>query len=127
MRYRSRIPNPAHVAPIDLVVQPGQEFESPVGLHHPELEPLDDEAKEHAARIAVELAEHAAAYQAKVSGQGPLEPQPDHRAALGLEPLPPTPAPSDEEKRIRGLLAPVVPEPTAPTKPPARRQPVTEE
>jgi hypothetical protein len=107
MRYRSRIPNPAHVAPIDLVVEPGQEFESPVGLHHPELEPLDDEALEHAAKIALELEEHAAAYQRQVTGQaasaGPL---PDHRAALGLPPLPPTPEPTDEERRIRGLPAP---------------------
>ena len=71
MRYRSHIPNPAHIADAGLLVQPGEEFDSPVGLHHPELEPLDDEAKSHVAAIEAENAGYAAEYAARVSGQGP--------------------------------------------------------
>jgi hypothetical protein len=129
MRYRSKIPNPAHVAPIGLLVQPGQEFDSPEGLFHPDLEPLDDEAKTHVAEIERQNAEHAAAYQRLVTGQAglpELAPQ-DIRAALGLEPLPPTPEPTEEERRIRGLAAAAAPEPATSTKPPARRRPTGEE
>jgi len=105
MRYRSRIPNPALVAPINRVVQPGEEFDSDLGLFHPELEPLDEEAKAHVAAVEAENAAHAAEYAAQTSGQGAAAagPLPDHRAALGLPPLPPAPEPTDEEKRIRGL------------------------
>lgn len=105
MRYQSRIPNPALVAPIGRLVQPGEEFDSDVGLFHPELVPLDDEAKAHVAAVEAENARHAAEYALRTSGQGLAEaqPMPDYRAALGLDPLPPTPEPSDEEKRIRGL------------------------
>lgn len=121
MRYRSKIPNPAHVAPIGIVVTPGQEFDSPIGLHHPELEPLDDEAKAHAEQIAAELAEHAAAYQARVTGQAEAAGPPvDYRAALGLEPLPPAPEPTPEERRIRGLPESEPPPPSM--KPPPRSQ-----
>lgn len=108
MRYQSLIPNPATVAPIGRVVHPGEEFDSEVGLFHPELVPLDDEAKAHVAAIEAENAKHAAEYAARTSGQGvesqlPEVPMSSYRAALGLPPLPPTPEPSDEEKRIRGL------------------------
>lgn len=109
MRYQSRIPNPALVAPINRVVQPGEEFDSEVGLFHPELVPLDDEAKAHVAAIEAENARHAAEHALRTSGQGVGDQLPelsptDYRAALGLPPLPPTPEPTDEEKRIRGLL-----------------------
>jgi len=76
MRYRSRIPNPAVIADIGLVVEPGQEFDSPIGLHHPELDPLDKEAKAHVARVEAENVRHAAEYQARVTGQPPPEPPP---------------------------------------------------
>lgn len=103
MRYRSMIPNPALVAPIQLMVEPGEEFDSPIGLNHPELVPLDDEAKAFAAEIAAQNEAHATAYQARI-GVPPPEGAPaevapqaakavarDYRAALGLPPLPPTP------------------------------------
>jgi hypothetical protein len=102
MRYKSFIPNPALVAPIMLTVEPGQEFDSPIGLNHPELVPLDDEAKVFAAEIAAENEAHAAAFRARIGAPPPegtpaeITPEavrsfPDYRAALGLDPLPPTP------------------------------------
>ena len=126
MRYQSRIPNRALVAPIDRWVEPGEEFDSEVGLFHPELIPLDDEAKAHVAAIEAENARHAAEYAVNTSGQGAAVAQDSsgYRAALGLSPLPPTPEPSDEEKRIRGLapLQDTVAEPTPPTTPKARKE-----
>jgi len=125
MRYRSRIPNPALIAPIGITVKPGQEFDSPAGLFHPELEPLDDEAKAHVAAIEAANAEHAARYAQETSGQGLVDPATEaaemagYRAALGLEPLPPTPAPTEEEARIRGLK-PL--QDTAAALPPATKQ-----
>ena len=82
MRYRSKLPNEAHLGlsafnlPPDqlaalgaqlgeryrLTVQPDEEFDAPAGLNHPLLEPIDDEAKAYAAAIAEQDQAHARDY-----------------------------------------------------------------
>lgn len=82
MRYRSNLPNEARLElssfrvpqeefailaaqlgeDFKLVVRPGEEFDSPGPLNHPLLEPLDAEAKAHAAQVLEQDAEHARAY-----------------------------------------------------------------
>ena len=51
-RYRSELPNPAHIAPIMLDVEPGEEFDSYEPLNHPHLVPLNDAAKQWAEELA---------------------------------------------------------------------------
>lgn len=50
-RYRSDIPNPAHIADIALVVNTGDEFDSPTPLHHGLLVPLNKAAKDAAEAV----------------------------------------------------------------------------
>src|SRR5262249_46783641 len=74
MRYRSNLPTQGHLevralalppAELDalaatlgenwkMTLDPGEEFDSPGPLNHPLLEPLDAEAKAHAAQVAAE-------------------------------------------------------------------------
>ena len=112
MRYRSKLPNEAHLGlsafnlPPDqlaalgaqlgeryrLVVQPGEEFDAPAGLNHPLLEPIDDEAKAYAAEVAEQDQAHARAYHEQ-RGASAGRPTPEF-PQLEQPPVPQEPPPS---------------------------------
>ncbi len=83
-----------------MVVRPGEEFDSPGPLHHPQLTPLDDEAKAFAAIVVEQDLEHARAYHTqwgpsenRETPEFPQIPQP---------PVPPAPGePGFQAKKVK--------------------------
>lgn len=93
MRYRSHLPNSATIhlpsAEVLGVVQPEEEFDSPEPLNHPLLEPLDDDAKAHAAKVLKQDLEHDRAYHL---AYGPSEGRPTPEfPQIPQPPVPPAP------------------------------------